>query len=172
MDEVAEFAEQLREQNPDYEASYIENVPKMMAQQQRMYLVIAIFLYGFVIVVMLIGVTNIFNTITTNIALRSKEFAMLKSVGMTTKEFNRMVRLESLMYSGKALVIGLPIGLLISYGFYRAIANTVDFGFIIPWGPMAIAVLAVAALIWAIMTYSVRQVEKQNIIETIRDENV
>ena len=144
----------------------------MMAQQQRMYLVIAIFLYGFVIVVMLIGVTNIFNTITTNIALRSKEFAMLKSVGMTTKEFNRMVRLESLMYSGKALVIGLPIGLLISYGFYRAIANTVDFGFIIPWGPMAIAVLAVAALIWAIMTYSVRQVEKQNIIETIRDENV
>lgn len=172
VDEVAEFAEQLREQNPDYEASYIENVPKMMAQQQRMYLVIAIFLYGFVIVVMLIGVTNIFNTITTNIALRSKEFAMLKSVGMTTKEFNRMVRLESLMYSGKALVIGLSIGLLISYGFYRAIANTVDFGFIIPWGPMAIAVLAVAALIWAIMTYSVRQVEKQNIIETIRDENV
>lgn len=171
-DEVAEYAEQLRERNPDYEVSTIQNVGEIMGQQQRLYLLIAIFLYGFVIVVMLIGITNIFNTITTNIALRSKEFAMLKSVGMTTKEFNRMVRLESLMYSSKALLIGLPLGLLISYGFYRSFASAVDFGFIVPWSAMFIAVFAVALLIWAIMTYSVRQVEKQNIIETIRDENI
>ncbi len=172
LNEVSDYAKQLREQHAEFEDANIENVEEIMAQQQRLYLLIAIFLYGFVIVVMLIGVTNIFNTITTNIALRSKEFAMLKSVGMTSKEFNRMVRLESLMYSGKALLIGLPLGLLMSYGFYRAFAEAADFGFIVPWNAMLIAVLAVALLIWAIMDYSVRQVEKQNIIETIRDENI
>lgn len=169
---ATEYTENLIETKPEYESAFVYNVEEMLSQQRRLYLLIAIFLYGFVIVVMLIGITNIFNTITTSIALRSKEFAMLKSVGMTSKEFNRMVRLESLIYSGKALLIGLPIGVLISYGFYRAIANSIDFGFMMPWSAIVIAILAVGALIWTIMTYSVRQVEKQNIIETIRDENI
>lgn len=172
LEAVTAYAKELREQNAAFEDANIENVEEIMAMQNRLYLLIAIFLYGFVIVVMLIGVTNIFNTITTNIALRSKEFAILKSVGMTSKEFNRMVRLESLMYSGKALLIGLPLGFLMSYGFYRAFAEAADFGFIVPWGAMLITILAVALLIWTIMTYSVRQVAKQNIIETIRAENV
>ncbi len=151
---------------------YYEDVAENVSQMRRMYILISIFLYGFVIVVTLIGVTNIFNTITTNIALRAKEFAMLKSIGMTSKEFNRMVRLESVMYAGKALIIGLPLGLLLSYGFYASFANMVDFGWQIPWMAILISIIAVSLLIWAIMRYSVRQVEKQNIIETIRDENI
>lgn len=83
-----------------------------------------------------------------------------------------MIRLESLMYAGKALLIGLPIGLLLSYGFYQSIANSVDFGFIFPYPAILISIIAVALLISVIMHYSVRQVEKQNIIETIRSENI
>ena len=75
-------------------------------------LLIQIFVYGFILVISLIGLTNIFNTITTNMRLRSKEFAMLRSVGMTNREFNRMVRLESLFYAVKALLIGIPLGVL------------------------------------------------------------
>ncbi len=175
LDDVAaatSYTEELAKSNPAYEGIFVKDMAEMLEQQRRLYLLIAIFLYGFVIVVMLIGITNIFNTITTNIALRSKEFAMLKSVGMTSREFNRMVRLESLMYSGKALIIGLPLGVLLSFGFYKALTNSIDFGFIMPWGAIAIAILAVALLIWVIMSYSVKQVEKQNIIEAIRDENI
>lgn len=153
------------------EVSYID-VRENMSQMRRMYLLISIFLYGFIIVVTLIGVTNVFNTITTNIALRAKEFAMLKSVGMTSKEFNHMVRLESLMYATKALIIGIPIGLLLSFGFYQSVANSVDFGWQIPWVAILISALAVALLIGVIMRYSVKQVAKQNIIETIRSENI
>lgn len=151
---------------------FYRDIKENASEMYRMYFLMAIFLYGFIIVVTLIGVTNIFNTITTNIALRAKEFAILKSIGMTSKEFNHMVRLESLMYSGKALLIGLPLGLLISYGFYMAYANMVDFGYHLPWSAIAIAVLAVGILVGLIMRYSVKQVEKQNIIETIRSENV
>ena len=89
----------------------------------NLFTLIAIFLYGFIIVISLIGITNIFNTITTNMELRKQEFAMLKSIGMTTKEFNRMIRLESIMYGTKSLLIGIPLGILGSYGIYKAFAR-------------------------------------------------
>lgn len=155
-----------------FERIFYDDVKETQAQSRRIYLLISIFLYGFVAVVTLIGVTNIFNTITTNIALRAKEFAMLRSVGMTDREFKRMVRLESLMYVSKALIIGLPIGLLLSYGIYKSLAEAMDFGYIFPWSAVIISIVAVSILIGIIMRYSVKQVEKQNIIETIRDENI
>lgn len=164
-----DFFEEYKNDSSKY---YYEDVGETNEQMQRMYILISIFLYGFIAVVTLIGVTNIFNTITTNIALRAKEFATLKSIGMTSKEFNHMIRLESLMYASKALIIGLPLGLLLSYAFYTSIANTVDFGYSFPWMAIVISVIAVSILISVIMHYSVRQVEKQNIIETIRSENI
>lgn len=170
--EISEYLDQKYDTNKNGSEIFYQDVREMMSQMRRMYLLIAIFLYGFIIVVTLIGVTNIFNTITTNIALRAKEFAMLKSIGMTSTEFNHMVRLESLMYAGKALIIGIPLGLLISFGFYQSIANSVDFGWQIPWVAILLSVIAVALLIGLIMRYSVKQVSKQNIIETIRSENI
>lgn len=176
LDEVMAYIEDYFTQHEDQNANGISanytNVRENAAQMRRLYFVICIFLYGFVIVVMLIGVTNIFNTITTNIALRAREFAMLKSIGMTGKEFNHMIRLEGLLYTGRALIIGIPLGLLISYAFYLAFAESIDFGYLVPWSAIAISIIVAALLIWSIMHYSVKQVEKQNIIETIRSENI
>lgn len=171
VDNGAEISEYI-DQHDTADGIYYDDVRELMSQMRRMYFLIAIFLYGFITVVTLIGITNIFNTITTNVALRAKEFAMLKSIGMTSKEFNHMVRLESLMYAGKALVIGIPLGLLLSFGFYQSIAASVDFGWQIPWTALVISTAAVALLIGVIMRYSVKQVSKQNIIETIRSENI
>ncbi len=172
LEELDSYMNEIADTQGESEHIFYNNLKENQDQMRRVVLLMSIFLYGFVAVVTLIGVTNIFNTITTNIALRAKEFAMLKSIGMTHEEFNRMIRLESLMYAGKALLIGLPIGLLLSYGFYQSIANSVDFGFIFPYPAILISIIAVALLISVIMHYSVRQVEKQNIIETIRSENI
>ena len=84
----------------------------------NLFTLIAIFLYGFIIVISLIGITNIFNTITTNMELRKQEFAMLKSIGMTSKEFKRMIRLESLFMGIKSLLFGILIGIILSYLIY------------------------------------------------------
>lgn len=81
------------------------NYDEYVKQNNAFVLVVSIFLYGFIAVITAIGVTNIFNTITTNMNLRSKEFANLKSIGMTKKEFNRMIRLESIFYGTKSLII-------------------------------------------------------------------
>ena len=169
LDDTSELKTYLDREYPE---AYYYDVMENMMTMRRVYLVVGIFLYGFITVVTLIGVTNIFNTITTNIALRSKEFAMLRSVGMTDAEFRRMVRLESLMYVTKALVIGVPIGCVLSYAFYLTIAEGVDFGYMLPWQAILISIAAASLLILTIMRYSVRQVAKQNIIETIRAENI
>lgn len=150
----------------------VYNVDEEVRQQKSMWIVIAIFLYGFITVISLIGVTNIFNTITTNMELRQKEFANLKSIGMTKKEFNRMIRLESIFYGFKSLIIGIPIGIFLSYMMYKAFAENADMGYILPKNGILIAIVAVIILINGIMRYSLNKINKQNIIETIRKNNI
>lgn len=162
----------LIKQNENYSELAVYNYNTAVEQQKRIILVVAIFLYGFITVISLIGVTNIFNTITTNMILRSKEFAMLKSIGMTKKEFNRMIRLESIMYGLKALIIGIPLGILGSYFIYKAFALDTDFRYSLPIVPIIISIVFVFIIVGITMKYSLNKINKQNIIETIRKDNI
>ncbi len=163
----------LTKENKDFkETVNYQNVDELIRANNAIVLVISIFLYGFITVISLIGITNIFNTITTNMNLRSKEFAMLKSIGMTKKEFNRMIRLESIFYGAKALIIGLPIGIGGSYLIYLAYKENIDFGFMIPYKAILITIIFVSIIIGIIMKYSFSKINKQNIIETIRNDNI
>ena len=148
------------------------NLEESVRAENAVVLVISIFLYGFIGVITLIGITNIFNTITTNMNLRKKEFAMLKSIGMTKKEFNRMIRLESIFYGVKSLVIGIPIGLGLSYGMYTVFRNSMEMNYVLPYKSIIVAVIFVAVVIGIIMKYSMSKINKQNIIETIRNDNI
>lgn len=148
---------------------YEENVRQFNAVM----LIVGIFVYGFIGVISLIGMTNIFNTISTNMQLRSKEFASLKSIGMTKKEFNRMIRLESLMYGIKSLLIGIPLGVLGVFAIFSAFSKgSVPMGFVFPWKAILISIAVVFVAVWLIMKYSISKVNKQNIIETIRNDNI
>lgn len=148
---------------------YEENVRQFNAVM----LIVGIFVYGFIGVISLIGMTNIFNTISTNMQLRSKEFASLKSIGMTKKEFNRMIRLESLMYGIKSLLIGIPLGVLGVFAIFSAFSRgNVPMSFVFPWKAILISIAAVIIVVWLIMKYSISKVNKQNIIETIRNDNI
>lgn len=148
------------------------NIETEAKAQRSLITLVAIFLYGFIIVISLIGVTNIINTISTNMNLRRREFAMLKSIGMTKNEFNKMINLESIMYSTKALIIGIPLGLLGSFAIYKAFANGSDYGFIFPWQAILIAIFVVYILVSFIMYFALRKTKSENIIDTIKDENI
>lgn len=149
------------------------NTEEQVKQMQSFYLLVAIFLYGFITVIALIGITNIFNTITTNMELRSREFATLKSIGMTKKEFNRMISLESFFYGTKSLIIGIPIGTLLAYLIHNLLTeNDTTIKFQLPISAILIATIAVFILITFIMKYSITKINKQNTIETIRNENI
>lgn len=148
------------------------NLDAEVKQEKSMFMVIKIFLYGFITVITLIGVTNIFNTITSNMELRQKEFAMLKSIGMTRKEFNRMINLETIFYSCKSLIYGIILGLLGTFAMYKAFSVKIDKGVYIPFNAIIISAICVFILVFIIMRYSINKINKQNIIETIRKENI
>ena len=175
----------IRSSNPDklqenvenifsnYDDFSISNLDKQMKSVKGLYTLVAIFLYGFITVIALIGVTSIFNTINTNISLRDGEFAILKSIGMTHNEFNKLIDLESVFYSTKSLLIGIPIGIVLSYLIYIAFnQGGTTFTFELPIKGIIISILAVFVLVSFIMNYSVKKVNKQNIIESIRNENI
>ena len=152
---------------------YIVDYEENVRQFNAVMLIVGIFVYGFIGVISLIGLTNIFNTISTNMQLRSKEFASLKSIGMTKKEFNRMIRLESLMYGIKSLIIGIPLGVLGVFAIFSSFSiGSVPMSFVFPWKAILISIAVVFIVVWLIMKYSISKVNKQNIIETIRNDNI
>lgn len=149
----------------------IVNAAQERRNNENLILTIKIFLYGFIAVVSLIGITNIFNTVTTGMELRGREFAMLQSIGMTKREFDKMIRMESVFYGSKALIIGVVSGTLLSYVIYIA-AGESQLRYVFPLQAIVIAVVVVIILLLGIMKYSIVQIRKQNIIETIRNENI
>ena len=150
----------------------IFNIEQSRKQNETMSLILSIFSYGFIIVISVIGITNIFNTITTNMALRSKEFAVLKSVGMTNKEFKKMINYESLLYGIKSIFYGIPIGLILSYLIYKVMSESLETEYRFPLVPVIISIVAVFIIIFITMRYASKKSQKINLIETIRSENV
>ena len=148
--------------------NYIFNAAQERRNDEKLILTMKIFLYGFIAIVSLIGITNIFNTVTTGMELRGKEFAMLQSIGMTKKEFDKMIRLESVFYGSKALIIGVVSGTILSYVIYIS-AGESQLKYTLP---LLAIVIVVIILLLGIMKYSIAQIRKQNIIETIRNENI
>ena len=151
--------------------NYIFNAAQERRNDEKLILTMKIFLYGFIAIVSLIGITNIFNTVTTGMELRGKEFAMLQSIGMTKKEFDKMIRLESVFYGSKALIIGVVSGTILSYVIYIS-AGESQLKYTLPLLAIVMSVIVVIILLLGIMKYSIAQIRKQNSVETIRNENI
>lgn len=168
---VYDVLQQWEAENP----MQIQNVYSPEAEKQMMdeiVLLMDVFMYSFILLTSLICVTSIFNTISTGMALRRREYAMLESVGMDRKQFHRMIRYESIFYGVKALGYGLPVGLLLTWLIYAWIARSFDQGFYILWKPVAIAVVSVLVIVGLTMRYSMRKIEKANIVDALKEENV
>ena len=155
----------------------VNNIEDTVNSLKSTILVMQIFIYGFVAAITLIGLTNIINTVTTNMKLRQREFAMLRSIGMTKHEFDSMIRLESIFCSAKALLIGAPVGLLLGWGMCELMdsinnAYVYEKSYVFPLFELILSIAVVIGIIWLAMSYSVSKIRKQNIIETIRNENI
>ncbi len=172
-DDADSLEEKIRTKD-DFELALrsFSNYETEYQRQRSIYLLVAVFLYGFIAVIALIGVTNIFNTITTNMELRNREFAMLRAIGMTGKEFRRMIWLESLFYGVKSLCIGIPIGCVLSFFFYRAFTEGVVTGFALPLKGIIISVIAVLVLVFGIMRYSMGKIKRRNMVWAMQNENI
>lgn len=174
-DEYQDTFEKETEENPEYSqiSFYVSNMDKQMRDEKSLFTLFGVFAYGLIVVIALIGITNIINILSTGMELRSREFATLRSIGMTDKQFAGMVRLESVFISVKALVIGVPLGILISY-LLCVMMNRMDDAIIYepPYKAIILCIVVVIMLIYAIMKLSMTKLRHNNIIETIKNENL
>lgn len=174
-DDYQDTFEKETEENTEYSqiSFYVSNLDKQMRDEKSLFTLLGVFAYGLIVVIALIGITNIINTLSTGMELRSREFATLRSIGMTDKQFAGMVRLESVFISVKALVIGVPLGILISY-LLCVMMNRMDDAIIYepPYKAIILCIVVVIMLIYAIMKLSMTKLRHNNIIETIKNENL
>lgn len=152
---------------------YYQNIREEMKMMKNMATVINLLVYGFVALVTLIGVTSVFNTINTSIALRRKEFAVLRSIGLTTGGFNKMLCFESLFFGLKSLFYALPVSMGVIYLMHASMRNIVETDhLLIPWKSISLAILLVFVVIAISMAYATKKVKKDNILDAIREENI
>lgn len=149
------------------------NVYAIVEQYRSITFVVDMFTYVFVIMISLIAVANVFNTISTNIRLRRRELAMLRSVGMSDHDFNKMMNFECVFYGMRALLFGIPIAGVISWLIYKGFVSVEkmdNFEFVFPWGSMAISVFSVLFIVFITMLYAISKIKKENIIDALRDD--
>ena len=150
----------------------VHDIAAQEEENRNIVTIIQVFSYGFIVLISLIAAANVFNTISTNIALRRREFAMLKSVGMTAKGFNRMMNFECILYGTRALLFGLPVSVGISYLIHLAVSEGYQKDFTLPWVALGIAVLSVFLVVFVTMMYSMSKIKKDNPIDALKNENL
>ncbi len=151
---------------------YIYNAYDESETIRNVITIINVFAYGFIILMSLITIANVFNTISTNINLRRREFAMLKSVGMTSRGFNKMLNFESIFYGLKALLYGIPASVLVTYLIYQIFKHGVHTDFYLPVRSIIISIFTVFFVVFVSMIYSMRKVKNENIIDALKNENL
>lgn len=149
------------------------NIKESMKQTNNLILVVKILMYGFISLVTLIGVTSVFNTISTSMALRKREFAVLRSIGLTRGGFNKMLFFESLFFGMKSLIFALPVSIGVTILIHYSLSDMMSIStIIIPWKAIIISIVSVFIIVLLTMMYSSSKIKKHNIIEQIREENI
>lgn len=154
-------------------ASYLLlNSSEIFDQNRNMIFIANVFAYTFIIMISLIAAANVFNTISTNIKLRRRELAMLRSVGMSDRDFNKMMCFECAFYGERALLVGLPLAIIFSWLIYKGmVAGGADnINFVFPWGSIGISVFSVLFVVFITMLYAISKIKKENIIDALRDD--
>jgi putative ABC transport system permease protein len=166
---TAQIQEILDREVPLNDAHIYNNADEVIRSKQ-MVTVFNIFAYGFIVLISLISIANMCNTISTSFAVRRSEFAVLKSVGMTPGAFKKMIVFESLLYGIKALVFGLPLGMVFNYLIYKSVSDNFTTNYAIPYMTYAVAVISVFAVVGVAMIYSTSKTRKDNIIDGLKSE--
>lgn len=165
--------DKLTKELDKYDNVNYTNIKESMKQANNMILVIKILMYGFIGLVTLIGVTSVFNTISTSMALRKREFAVLRSIGLTRKGFNKILFFESLFFGLKSLIYAIPVSLGVTIIIHYALADMMSINsIVIPWKAIIISIVSVFVIVLLTMMYSTSKIKKHNIIEQIREENI
>lgn len=165
---ITNYLSSLKYKNPGY---FYNDSAAEAAQNRNDAISVSIFLYGFIGVIILIGCLNIENTISTNIILRTKEFAVLKAVGMTDGAIKKMIILEGVFYGLMAAFYGGVIGTGLYYVLFKILIQVQEVEWVMPWANIIISIIGAiaAALISSILP--MKKISSRGIVENLSIDN-
>lgn len=174
--EHAQAAQRLQEIAQNLSDNDVSIAVSDLAQSAAEYLMIVqaieLFINCFAVITMLIAVANVFNTMTNSVSLRKREFAVLKSIGMDSRSFAKMLALECSDHAVKGLAFGLLAASLATYGLYRAIGiSFMGISFELPADSIAIAIALVVAVLGLSVSFALRKASRENIADTLRTDS-
>lgn len=164
--------EKLLAENNKLNSGFLYNYAQKVEGDKNTIMAVNVLSYGFIILISLIAVANVFNTVSTNFQLRRKEFAMLRSIGMSQKGFYRMMNYECILCGSKAILYGLPLAFIVTYSIYHVILSGVSIQFLIPWNGVITSVISVFLIVFLTMLYSMSKLRKENTIDALKNENI
>ena len=137
--------------------------------QQQMWTVINVFVYGFIVIISLIGIVNVVNTISLNILLKKKEFGTLGTIGMSERQLSKMVILEGMLHG----IIASIIGGIISLGLVLIAVKIINFGLTVSnkiyWQPFVIGFTINLLVVFIASLIPLNKLKKMSLVETIRN---
>jgi len=151
---------------------YMNDLAESRNSVRMIVMVVNVFAYGFIILISLIALANVFNTVSTSILLRRREFAMLRSIGLSQKGFSKMMNYECVIYGARSLLFGLPVAILMTVIIWKITAEAFATGFYLPMKGIVIAVASVFIVVFATMLYATRRIRRDNPIDALRNENL
>ena len=153
------------------------NIYNARADYQQMVAVVSlikVFAYGFIGLITLIAIANVINTISTNISLRRKEFAVLKSSGMSEKGFARMMKAECMIYGVRSIAAGIPAALALSAAIWQVVSryDGSPFPLFTVAAAGAAASLAVLAVVYLTAIWAISRLKKEKLLDVLKNENI
>ncbi len=171
LNEIDNINMERKEQEKDI--INVKNIYEENLKNESIGYIIRIVVYTLIGSITLFSAINIFNTIYTSVALRKREIASLKSIGMTKKQINKMFLYEGIIYGIDGLLYGGILSLIILYVIYMLDEYKRNiYAFQYPFGSLLITAFAVYVTTFLAIHIARKKLDEENIIDEIRNENI
>ena len=168
IEEIKRISDEITALGDKYDVGFMDNSEDNRSEEE-LWGVVNVFVYGFIVMISLIGIVNVINTISLNILLKKKEFGTLGTIGMDKKQLYKMVILEGLLHGIIACIIGGIIAVGLSMVAVRIISYGFTFGYKLYWQPFAIGFLINIVVTIIASIIPLNKLKKMSLVETVRN---
>ncbi len=139
------------------------------SEAQSSYYTGAVFIYGFLIIIALITVFNIFNSMNASVASRTKQYGIMRSIGMGANQLYKMIAAEAFTYAILGCAAGCALGLPLNRAMFQfLIADKWGAGWTVPIASLLLIVLLCLISATIAIRRPIKQISKMAIVDTIK----
>ena len=157
---------------PDAYVSYNDFIEERDSTQM-LATIVNVFCLLFTVILALIAMANVFNTVTNSLILRRREFAVMRSIGLSPKQFRRMIVDECVHFGIAGLIPGLIVSVGVSALLYLAVTQSLSgLPFTFSWSYLLLAILMTALIMALSVAYGLHRCKSNSVVEALRSDNI